>query len=65
MFKKNDYYHRGSKLNCQYYKVNNDYYLIYISMLLLKEFAKSLDKDLSLVKYSPLVKKLYYYKGEM
>ena len=43
----------------------NDYYLTYISMLLLKEFAKSLDKDLSLVKYSPLVKKLYYYKGEM
>ncbi len=43
----------------------NDYYLTYISMLLCQEFAKSLDKDLSLVKYSPLVKKLYYYKGKM
>lgn len=43
----------------------NDYYLTYISMLLCKEFAKSLNKDLSLVKYSPLVKKLYYYKGKM
>ncbi len=44
----------------------NDYYLTYISMMLCREFAKSSDKDLSLVKYySPLAKKLYYYKGEM
>ncbi len=43
----------------------NDYYLTYISMMLCKEFAKSFNKDLSLVKYSPLVKKLYYYKGKM
>ncbi len=43
----------------------NDYYLTYISMMLCKELAKSLDKDLSLIKYSPLVKKLYRYEGEM
>ncbi len=43
----------------------NDYYLTYVSMMLCKEFAKSLNKDLSLIKYSPLVKKLYHYKGKM
>ena len=43
----------------------NDYYLTYISMLLCKKLAISLDKDLSCVKYSPLVKKLYKYKGGM
>lgn len=43
----------------------NDYYLTYASMLLSKEFANSLNKDLSDLKYSPLVKKLYHYKRGM
>lgn len=43
----------------------NDYYFTYMSMLLCKEIAKKKEKDLSDVKYSPLVKKFYYYKGEM
>ena len=43
----------------------NDYYLTYISMMICKELAINEGKDLSLVKYSPLVKKLYKYKGEM
>ncbi len=43
----------------------NDYYLTYNSMWLCKSLAESLAKDLSLVKYSPLVKKLYKYQGEM
>lgn len=43
----------------------NDYYFTYMSMLLCKEVAKQKKKDLSDVKYSPLVKKFYYYKGEM
>ena len=43
----------------------NDYYLTYICMLLCKKLATNLDKDLSCVKYSPLVKKLYKYNGGM
>ena len=43
----------------------NDYYFTYISMLLCKSIACQKDKDLSNVDYSPLVKKLYYFKGEM
>lgn len=43
----------------------NDYYFTYLSMLLCKEIAEQKEKDLSLVDFSPLVKKLYYFKGEM
>lgn len=43
----------------------NDYYLTYISMYLCKSIAELQNKDLSLVNYSPLVKKLYHYKGEV
>lgn len=43
----------------------NDYYFTYISMILCKEIALKQNKDLSIVNYSPLVKKLYYFKGEM
>lgn len=43
----------------------NDYYFTYLSMLLSKHIAKQKQKDLSLVNYSPLVKKLYYFEGRM
>lgn len=43
----------------------NDYYFTYMSMLLCKKVAEQKKKDLSNVAYSPLVKKIYYYKGEM
>ncbi len=46
-------------------EIINDYYFTYISMLLCKELAKAKEKDLSNVEYSKLVKKLYFYKGEM
>ena len=43
----------------------NDYYLTIRSMLLTKSLAEQTDKDLSKVEYSPVVKKLYKYSGEM
>lgn len=43
----------------------NDYYLTYISMLLCRDIAEKYNKDLSEVEYSPIVKKLYKYKGDM
>ena len=43
----------------------NDYYLTLQSMLLTKSLAEQQNKDLSKVNYSPVVKKLYKYKGEM
>lgn len=43
----------------------NDYYLTYMCMLLSKQIAHLKNKDLSKVKYLPIVKKLYKYKGEM
>lgn len=46
-------------------EIINDYYLTYISMLLCKEIAQEQNKDLSCVDYSPLVKKIYYFKGGM
>ena len=49
------------------YKDNiiNDYYFTYVCMLLCRDLAIKQNKDLSLVDYSPVVKKLYKYKGEM
>lgn len=46
-------------------RVVNDFYLTYKSMLLAKQIALFQKKDLSIVDYSPLVRKLYYFKGEM
>lgn len=46
-------------------RVVNDFYLTYKSMLLAKQIALFQKKDLSTVDYSPLVRKLYYFKGEM
>lgn len=43
----------------------NDYYLTYKCMLLCEKIANDKDIDLSNFKYSPFVKKLYFFKGEM
>ncbi len=43
----------------------NDYYLTIKSMLLTKSLAEQTGKDLSKVEYSPVVKKLYKYQGQM
>lgn len=43
----------------------NDYYLTYQSMLLMKDLAKEKNIDLCNINYSPIVKKIYLYKGEM
>ena len=43
----------------------NDFYLTYQAMLLSKAIAENKERDLSRVNYSPVVKKLYYYKGKM
>lgn len=43
----------------------SDYYQTYYSMYLAKYIAEQKGKDLSRVEYSPLVKKLYHYKGEL
>lgn len=43
----------------------NDFYLTYMCMQLSKFIAESKNMDLSIVNYSPVVKKLYKYKGVM
>lgn len=43
----------------------NDYYATLKCMYITKNLAKNKNKDLSNVEYSPLVKKLYSFKGEM
>lgn len=43
----------------------NDYYFTYLSMLLCKKIAEEKNRDLSVVDHSPLVKKLYHFKGGM
>lgn len=61
-----NYYKNIIKIDRKYADdIINDYYLTYISMLLCKEIAKKQNKDLSIVEYSPFVKKLYYYKGNL
>lgn len=42
-----------------------DYQMLIQAIYLTKYIAEKNNKDLSLVNYSPIVKKLYYYKGEM
>lgn len=46
-------------------QIIDDFYLTYQTMLLSKEIAKQQNSDLSRVDYPPVVKKLYYFKGEM
>lgn len=43
----------------------NDYYFTYLSMYLCKKIAEKKEKDLSIVDYSQIVKKVYFFKGEM
>lgn len=43
----------------------NDYYFLVQCMYLCKAIAEKKKMDLSKVKYSPLVRKLYYYEGKM
>lgn len=61
-----NYYHSVIRLDRKYEDDNvNDYYFTYLSMFLCKQIADTKKKDLSIVDYSPLVKKLYYFKGGM
>lgn len=61
-----DYYQEVIKIDSRYEDpIVDDFYLTYQSMLLAKSIASSTSKDLSRVDYSPMVKKLYYYKGRM
>ena len=43
----------------------DDYQMLIKAMYLTKQIAESKEKDLSNVEYSPLVKKLYKYKGQI
>ncbi len=62
----NKYYREIIKLDYKYDDmIVNDFYLTYKSMLLSKKLAEKTNKDLSMVEYSPVVKKLYRYKGDM
>lgn len=45
--------------------ITNQFDLALQSLFLCKKIAEAQQKDLSIVEYSPVVKKLYYYKGEM
>lgn len=60
------YYNQIIKIDFKYKDyVVNDFYLTYKSMLLTRKLAEVCNKDLSKVQYSPVVKKLYRYRGEM
>lgn len=63
-----EYYTEIVKIN-KYYPndniIDNDFYATICSMYLAKKLAENKNMDLSKVDYSPLVKKLYKYKGEM
>jgi hypothetical protein len=61
-----NYYNSVIRLNRKYDDdIVNDYYFTYLSMFLCKRIAEAKKKELSIVDYSPLVKKLYYFKGGM
>lgn len=63
-FKK--YYEQLIIINGQYQDpIIDDFYLTYQSMYLASSIASKAKKDLSIVDYSPIVKKIYHYKGEM
>ena len=61
--------HLNKKIICVDGKYNDpvidDFYYTYMMMLLSKKIALVSDKDLSRVKYSPVTKVLYKYKGNM
>lgn len=60
------YYKEIINLNYKYNdKVVNDFYLTYKSFLLTHLLAQKTNKDLSIVDYSPVVKKIYKYNGNM
>lgn len=60
------YYQEVIEITSKYQDpIIDDFYFTYQSMLIAKAIATNADKDLSRVDYSPLVKKLYYFKGEM
>lgn len=65
-----DYYNEIIRIN-KYYKdedginICNDFYDTICSMYLAKHLAENKNMDLSKVDYSPFVKKLYLYRGEM
>lgn len=60
------YYEQIIPINYKYEdKIVNDFYLTYKSMLLAKRIALLQKKDLSVIDYSSIVRKLYYFKGEM
>lgn len=61
-----DYYNKIIILKSKYQDpIIDEYYLTIKSMLLTKSLAEQTYKDLSKVEYSPVVKKLYKYQGEM
>jgi len=61
-----DYYRNIIKFDKKYDdNIINDFYFTHVSMHLCKQIAEQKQKDLSIVEYSPLVKKLYHYEGEM
>lgn len=61
-----EYYQEVIQIDGKYQDpIVDDFYLTYQSMLLAKSLATSESKDLSRVDYSPMVKKLYYFKGDM
>lgn len=60
------YYQNIIRLKSKYNDpIIDEYYLTLKSMLLTKSLAEQTQKDLSRVEYSPIVKKLYKYKGTM
>jgi hypothetical protein len=61
-----EYYNKIVILKSKYKDpIIDDYYLTIRSMLLTKSLAEQTGKDLSKVEYSPVVKKLYKYQGQM
>ena len=63
-----NYYTEIVKIDRFYYNdyvIDNDFYATICAMYLTKKLAENKQLDLSKVDYSPLVKKLYKYKGEM
>lgn len=61
-----EYYNKIVILKSKYNDpIIDDYYLIVRSILLTKSLAEQANKDLSKVEYSPVVKKLYKYQGQM
>lgn len=60
------YYQEVITINSKYKdQIIDDFYFTYQAMLLAKAIAENAGRDLSRVDYSPLVKKLYHFKGEM